>query len=87
MHLQDLLDNIDKLQGVEQLVVAHVSRRHNPYQNALGLLAAALPPSVINKVGRKRKAKKWCFLTQETKTSRKKKEKKKIETRRKMKKN
>lgn len=47
---QDVLDNIDKLEGVERLVVAHVSERHGSHRNVLRLLAAALPPTVSNKV-------------------------------------
>lgn len=45
-----MLDNIDKLEGVERLVVAHVSERHGGHRNILRLLAAALPPTVANKV-------------------------------------
>lgn len=47
---QDVLDNIDKLEGVERLVVAHVSERHGSHRNILRLLAAALPPTLTNKV-------------------------------------
>lgn len=47
---QDVLDNIDKLQGVERLVVAHVSERHGGHRNILRLLAVALPPTLVNKV-------------------------------------
>eukprot|EP00904_Undaria_pinnatifida_P011466 jgi/Undpi1/744/HiC_scaffold_10.g04208.m1 len=50
IHIQDLLDNVDKLEGVEQLLVAHVSERHGGHRNVLRLLAAALPPAVVNKV-------------------------------------
>lgn len=41
---------MDKLEGVEKLVVAHVSERHGGHRNVLRLLAAALPPSVVKKV-------------------------------------
>ena len=45
-----MLDNVEKLGGVEQLLVAHVSERHGGYRNVLRLLAAALPPAIVNKV-------------------------------------
>ena len=47
---QDVLDNIDKLGGVERLVVAHVSERHGGHRNILRLLKEALPPAFTNKV-------------------------------------
>lgn len=47
---QDVLDNIEKLEGVDRLVVAHVSERHGGHRNILRLLAAALPPTLANKV-------------------------------------
>ncbi|CAN0546331.1 unnamed protein product, partial [Ectocarpus sp. 12 AP-2014] len=50
IHVQDVLDNMDKLRRVEQLVVAHVSERHGSHRNILRLLSAALPPSFVNKV-------------------------------------
>ncbi|CAN0068449.1 unnamed protein product [Scytosiphon promiscuus] len=50
IHVQDLLENMEKLEGVERLVVAHVSERHGSHRNILRLLKAALPPSVANKV-------------------------------------
>ncbi|CAN0187179.1 unnamed protein product [Ectocarpus sp. 4 AP-2014] len=50
IHVQDVLDNMDKLRRVEQLVVAHVSERHGSHRNVLRLLSAALPPSFVNKV-------------------------------------
>ncbi|CAM9124905.1 unnamed protein product [Pylaiella littoralis] len=50
IHVQDVLDNVEKLEGVEKLVVAHVSGRHGSHQNVLRMLAAALPPSVVHKV-------------------------------------
>lgn len=47
---QDLLDSVERLQGVEQLVVAHVSDRHGNYLSVLELLAGTLPPSIVHKV-------------------------------------
>lgn len=52
---QDVLDNMDKLEGVEQLVVAHVSERHGSHRNVVRLLSAALPPSMATKVGKRKR--------------------------------
>lgn len=54
---QDVLDNVEKLGGVEQLLVAHVSERHGGYRKVLRLLATALPPAIVNKV-----RKRWSGL-------------------------
>lgn len=48
--MQDLLDNADKLDGVEQLLIAHVSSRYGSYLEVLKLLVATLPCSVVKKV-------------------------------------
>eukprot|EP00903_Cladosiphon_okamuranus_P012603 g11794.t1 len=50
IHIQDVLDNIDKLERVERLVVAHVSDRHGGHRNILRLLSTALPSTLANKV-------------------------------------
>lgn len=47
--VQDVVRHAGALEGVEQLVLCHVSRKYGPASRILRLLQAALPPSLLSR--------------------------------------